>query len=93
MIAGTDRSWRIDNARHLKGLRFQLRRYTRPSESWDHDHCAACWAKFAELAGPAIQCEGYATCDDYRYGPGYEWICQARFADLKNDMDWAVVSD
>jgi hypothetical protein len=42
MSVNENKKWRIDNASHLKGVRLQLRRYTRWSESWDHDHCAAC---------------------------------------------------
>ena len=71
----------------------QLRRYARWSESWDHDHCAACWAKFAEFEGLDIQHAGYATCDDYPKGACYEWVCQACFEDLKNDMQWAAISE
>lgn len=85
--------WRIDNASHLKGIGLQLRRYTRWSESWDHDHCAGCWAKFAEFDGPDIQHEGYTTCDDYRLGACYEWVCQKCFEDLKNEMNWTDVAD
>lgn len=83
------KQWRIDNAKHLKGLRWQFRRYTRWSESWDHDHCAACWAKFAEFEGPDIQHEGYASCDDHPGGVCYDWVCQACFDDLKDDMEWS----
>jgi hypothetical protein len=74
-------------------MRLQLRRYIRWSETWDHDHCVACWAKFAEFDGPDIQREGYATCEDYQYGACYEGICRACFSDLKDDMDWTVAGD
>ncbi len=69
-----EKGWRRENARHLKdvGLRFQ--RYSRRSESWDHDHCAACGVKFAEIDGPDVQHEGYATCEDYPKGAHYEWV-------------------
>jgi hypothetical protein len=80
--------WRLQNVRHLKGLRLQFRRYTRWSETWEHDHCSACWAKFAEFDGPDIQHEGYATGDDYKYGAGYDWICCDCFDDLKADLGW-----
>ena len=93
MTTGTDKQWRIDNASHLEGVRLQLRRYARLSESWDHDHCAACWAKFAELEGPDIQQEGYTTGDGYPHGACYEWICPACFSDLKDDMHWMVAGD
>jgi hypothetical protein len=81
-----DKQWRIDNAMHLKGLKLHFRRYTRWSESWDHDHCTACSAKFAEFDGPDIQHEGYATGDDYPRGAGYEWVCRTSFEDLKADL-------
>ena len=79
---------RVDNARHLTGLRLEFHPYTRWSESWDHDHCAACWTKFAEFEGADIQREGYATCDDYPKGACYEWVCSDCFNDLKDEMKW-----
>jgi hypothetical protein len=88
MSAENPKQWRIDNASHLKGVRFQFRQYTRRSESWDHDHCSACYVKFAEFDGPDIQHMGYATEDDYKFGAEYEWVCQACFDDLQNDLGW-----
>jgi hypothetical protein len=82
--------WRIDNARHLKGLRLRFSRYTRWSASWDHDHGAACWAKFAEFDGPDIQHEGFTIDHDYKFGPRYDWVCQKCFTDLKAVMEWTV---
>jgi hypothetical protein len=34
-----------------------------PSESWDHDHCVVCWARFATLDTPGEELlrEGFAT--------------------------------
>jgi hypothetical protein len=86
----SDKKWRIDNARHITGVRLQFRPYTRWSESWDHDHCVACWAKFAEFDGADILREGYATCDDYPKGACYEWVCATCFADLRDEMKWTV---
>jgi len=91
-MASADKQWRIDNASHLKGLRLQFCRYKRWSESWDHDHCAACWAKFAEFEGLDVQHEGYATCSDYSKGAKYDWVCQTCFDDLKDDMQWSVTT-
>lgn len=93
MKAGPDKQWRIDNARHLRGVRLKFQPYIRWSETWDHDHCAACWAKFAELAGTDIQHEGYATCDDYPKGARYDWVCVTCFADLKDEMQWATAEE
>lgn len=91
-MCGSDKQWRIDNASHLKGLRLQFLRYARWSDSWDHDHCAGCWAKFAEVEGPDIQQEGYATRDDYPKGACYEWVCQTCFDDLKDEMGWSAAN-
>jgi len=86
------KQWRIENAQLLRGARLQFCRYARPSETWDHDHCAACWAKFAEFNEPGIQHEGYTTCDDYKRGARYEWVCVECFDDLKLDLGWTVAS-
>jgi hypothetical protein len=90
MSAENPKQWRIDNASHLKGVRFQFSQYTRRSESWDHDHCSACYVKFAEFDGPEIQHAGYATGDDYKFGAEYEWVCQACFDDLHIDLEWSA---
>jgi hypothetical protein len=80
--------WRIDNARHLAGLTLHRRRYIRWSESWDHDHCAACNTKFAEDDQPETLHEGFATGPDYPKGAGYDWICPTCFADLASSLRW-----
>jgi hypothetical protein len=83
-----DKQWRADNAKRLHGLRLELRPYEAWSQDWDHDHCAACWAKFAEVGEPDSQTEGYATCSDYPKGAGYEWVCQQCFSDLRTELEW-----
>jgi len=59
-----------------------ISRNSRYSDTWDHDHCEACWAKFTEYASPETLTEGYATTDNYR------WICPQCFQDLKDEMEW-----
>ncbi len=60
----------------------------RYSESWDHDHCEFCWAKFAEeILIPDSLHEGYATADNYR------WICEACFEDFKDQFGWRLIED
>jgi hypothetical protein len=81
--------WRVDNARTLRGLMLRRSQYRQPSERWDHDHCAACWAKFAESGGPGTLHEGYTTCGDYKHGAGYDWVCARCFAELKEEMGWS----
>jgi hypothetical protein len=82
--------WRLDFAQRLKGITLRYQRYKRWSEEWDHDHCAACWAKFAEFDG--CQHAGYATCEDYNFGACYDWVCRNCFDELKEFMGWKVAS-
>ena len=51
-------------------------------EGNDHDHCAFCWAKFAE----ASDClhEGYSTENRYY------WVCEECFHDFKERFGWRV---
>lgn len=83
-----DRDCRLHNARHLAGLKLHLQPYKQWSDSWDHDHCAACFAKFAEFDGPDTQHVGYATGADYKHGADYAWVCQSCFSDLKGRLGW-----
>jgi hypothetical protein len=76
--------WRIDNAKHTQGALLVFHSYTRWSESWDHDHCRGCWAKFMESGDEGALTEGYSTQDNYH------WICANCFSDLKDVMDWKL---
>ena len=61
---------------------------------WDHDHCAGCWAKFAEHSSDAepIEREGYATTADYGKGADYVWICVPCFLLFRSQMGWIEVA-
>jgi hypothetical protein len=82
-VDGRDRveeDWRLEHLKrqpYLRGMRFQRKPYREYSAEWDHDHCAACWAKFATTSSERepIYYEGFATCSDYRHGEDYEWVC------------------
>jgi len=76
--------WRIENAKHTHGAILQFKKYTRYSETWEHDHCAACWAKFMETPAADVLTEGYVTEDNYR------WICPACFLAFKDAMEWKL---
>jgi hypothetical protein len=85
--------WRIDNARHarLQGVELHFRPYRRRSETWDHDHCAACRDKFAEAALlPDALHEGYTTGSDFPRGEEYEWVCATCFTELAGTLGWTV---
>ena len=77
-----DKQWRIDKGEFLKGATLQRRRWKAPSAEWDHDHCACCWAKFAEFDAPDIQHEGYTTADSCH------WVCEECVTGLKDEMGW-----
>jgi hypothetical protein len=63
--------WRLLNVkRHLEGASFRLKPYRTKNAEWDHDHCAGCWAKFAESNIPDALREGYAVTSDYKHGEG-----------------------
>ena len=81
--------WRAENAKHLRGLRLVWRRWVKPSDNWDHDHCAGCGAKFAEFEALGVQHEGFATGEDCKHGTGYEWVCRQCFTDLRAEMGWS----
>jgi len=86
-----DNGWRLENAKHLKGRTLALKRYFRPNENWDHDHCVACWAKVAEFEGQEIIHEGYVTLPDNSKNDRYQWwICPECFSDLSMTLGWAV---
>jgi hypothetical protein len=79
--------WRVDNAKHTRGAALHFRKYSRYSETWEHDHCEGCWGKFMEAAAPDVLTEGYVTDD------GYRWICGECFRDLKDVMGWHLAAN
>jgi len=90
--------WRLEHLRRqplLKGVRLQRKAYRQYSPEWDHDHCAACWTKFAVIEGDGgdgpILREGFTTCSDYKQGAEYEWICPECYFLFKDEMSWSEV--
>ena len=75
--------WRLTNQqKYLQGVAIWWKKYSRYSQSWDHDHCAFCWATFSECEGTQY---GYATEGNYH------WICNQCFEDFKDLFDWHVI--
>jgi hypothetical protein len=80
--------WRLTNQQqYLFGVTLQRKPYSQSHESWDHDHCAFCWAKFSETGGPEIPHEAYATLDDYH------WVCPTCFSEFRTMFDWKVTGE
>ncbi|HET6336003.1 MAG TPA: hypothetical protein VFG30_22405 [Polyangiales bacterium] len=67
---------------HLLGRRLFFKQYRRYSETWEHDHCEFCNAKFSENDGDLH--EGYTTEDNYY------WISTDCFEDFKDEFQWKV---
>jgi len=81
-----ENDWRLQGQEtYLKGVQLWWKTYTRYSESWEHDHCEFCWAKFMVEDVPDVLHEGYATEDNYR------WICEQCFEDFKDLFGWEVM--
>jgi hypothetical protein len=48
----------------MHGARLRWARYQRPTEDWDHDHCALCWATFTDRDDVSALREGYLFRSD-----------------------------
>ena len=78
--------WRLTNQdEYLLGIKLYKRKFFRFNETWDHDHCSFCWAKFMVEDVPDALHEGYATEDSSH------WICVKCFEDFKNMFQWDVI--
>lgn len=60
------------------------RKYTKHSESWDHDHCDVCGQKLTEKPGPDDLVQGFATEDSYH------WICEACVSKYNSIATWEL---
>lgn len=82
----SDDDWRLTKQEKiLHGVRLFWTKYTQRSETWDHDHCEFCGAKFMVAHEPDVLHEGYSTEDRYH------WICENCYEDFKERFQWEVV--
>jgi hypothetical protein len=100
--AGDD-DWRLAGQEtHLSGTVWTRKRYRVRSDTWEHDHCAFCWATvmdpdFSPAAraaleeDPSILAEGYATTVEHPHGADYHWVCDKCFKDFSTRSGWRVV--
>ena len=74
--------WRLsrDQIKYLKDEKLLNISFEKWSETWDHEHCEFCWAKFSEFDGDLKK--GYCTLDKKK------WICNECFNDFKEMFNW-----
>lgn len=80
-----------DEHEHLVGITLRRMPYFRWSESWDHDHCELCWAKFmvaSDAGDPEVEHEGYANEGVEGIRDHYWWICVDCFAERAGEFGW-----
>ncbi|HET9802681.1 MAG TPA: hypothetical protein VFP96_05555, partial [Candidatus Acidoferrum sp.] len=59
--------------------------YKSQNQTWEHEHCVGCWAKFMENGPTEALLAGYVTVD------GDNWICPNCFDELHDEMDWTLI--
>lgn len=64
--------------------RWSLKKWTKTSPHWDHDHCEFCWQKISDIDNPDIQPEGWAD-DEEKF-----WVCKSCFEDFKEMYQWEL---
>ena len=57
--------WRLTGQEeYLQDATLYWKKYRPYSDTWDHDHCAFCWAEFCLAGCDDALSEGYATEDE-----------------------------
>jgi hypothetical protein len=102
MAAGED-DWRLnDQETWLRGAELTWKRYHARSQTWEHEHCAFCWAKFMDpdfseahrqhiAEHPDVLTEGYTTTASHERGADHQWICGRCFDDFAERFAWHLV--
>ncbi|HKJ34936.1 MAG TPA: hypothetical protein VKA36_00065 [Solirubrobacterales bacterium] len=81
------------------GTTWVHKRYRAESETWEHEHCEFCAAKFMDpdysdqhrqaiANDPRILTEGFTTTGQHPKGPGYYWVCANCFGDFAEELGW-----
>jgi len=102
-MAADEDDWRLtDQETWLHGAELTWKRYHARSETWEHEHCVFCWARFMDPAyyeghrrhiaeHPEVLTEGYTTTASHEQGADYHWICKPCFDDFAERFAWRVV--
>ena len=96
--------WRLDRGQesYLQGATLVRKPYRIWSETWEHDHCEFCWAKFVDPSfsethaqlferDPEVLTEGYAALGTGPNGEDdYHWICGTCVNDFHERFGWQL---
>lgn len=97
-----DEDWRLTGQEDvLADAVLARKRYRARSETWEHEHCEFCWAKFMDPDfspehrkfiedNPDVLTEGYTTTDEHPQGADFYWICDTCFNDFRERFGWQV---
>lgn len=100
MASKEEQDWRLAGQRsYLRGAALVWMSYRASSETWEHDHCVFCWAKFMDPntspaarrfieEHPEVLIEGYTTTGEHEHGAGYHWICEQCHDDFADLFEW-----
>jgi hypothetical protein len=70
----------VERLNYLRGAAWQRAQWV-PEGTWDHEHCAVCWAKFDAVGGrdSGLATAGPAGRSPADQRPGYYWLCPECF--------------
>ena len=81
----------LERLAYLRGAVWSGATWSPPSQGWDHDHCAVCWARFTTLDAPGEHPlrTGY-TAPGPAGEPAYHWLCADCFRVHRELFGWSV---
>jgi hypothetical protein len=85
MHADEKRERLIRDLKPYQGYVFRWQRYRELAPDWNHDHCKACWARFAERPDEwtdTVHTEGWVTLWPLHHNPEEEQELIARFRSI-----------
>ncbi len=101
-MAREEQDWRLTGQeRYLRGAALVWKPYHARSETWEHDHCSFCWAKFIDPnfsdtahrfieEHPEVLTKGYTTTAEHEHGADHHWVCKQCYDDFVNLFEWRI---
>lgn len=98
-----ENDWRLNGQeKFLRGAELSWKRYHARDDTWEHEHCAFCRAKFMDPDFSKAHrrqvdehrdalTQGYATTAKHQRGVDGPWVCEQYFEDFADLFAWRVV--